>query len=139
MDKNYHELIPNRIYIGGANAAVDAVKAQGIDVVYDLRAEATEEEANSKRIHAPIVDDAENQDQSVQAAIAKVKEAFDEGKKIYFHCAGGRNRTGTVAIGLLLELGVAMSIEEAELMVQEIRSEISVRPEMKETLKRLYK
>ena len=83
MNKNYHELIPNRIYIGGADAAVDAVKAQGIDVVYDLRAEAKEEEATSKRIHAPIVDDTENQDQSVQAAIGKVKEAFDEGKKIY--------------------------------------------------------
>ena len=33
-------MLSNFNYIGGADAAVDAVKAQGIDVVYDLRAEA---------------------------------------------------------------------------------------------------
>ncbi len=50
----------------------------------------------------------------MQAAIQEVKEAVNSGKTVYFHCAGGRNRTGTVATGVLLELGLATTVEEAE-------------------------
>lgn len=136
--KNYHELIKDRIYIGGADDLHDVMKNEKVDVAYDLRAEATNEELPYNRVHSPIVDNADQQDVSVKSAIDSVVHAYNEGKNVYFHCQGGSNRTGTVAIGTLLALGQAKSIEEAEEMAKTARPKINVKPEMKETLKRMY-
>lgn len=57
---------------------------------------------------------------------------------MYFHCAGGSNRTGTVAVVTLLTLGKGKSIEEAEEMAKSARPKIKVKPEMKEALKRIF-
>ena len=59
--------------------------------------------------------------------------------KSVFHCSGGRNRTGTVATGLLLELGHASNVEDAEQQVKAIRSIIAIKPELKQVLRNLYK
>lgn len=83
-------------------------KKHGITEVFDLRAGGEEPEgfpAGTKRHAYPIVEGVEGQDESVRKAIAAVKEAFEQDKKVFFHCSGGRNRTGTVATGLLLALG----------------------------------
>ncbi|USK31777.1 dual specificity protein phosphatase family protein [Bacillus sp. F19] len=136
--KNYHELIKNRIYIGGADDAQDMMNNEKADIVFDLRAEAKNHNPEYNRIHSPIVDDAGEQDESVKEAIEQVVSAYKEGKKIYFHCQGGSNRTGTVAIGTLLELEQAKTIEEAENIAKTARPKINVKPEMQETLKRLY-
>ncbi|MDI6530601.1 MULTISPECIES: protein-tyrosine phosphatase family protein [Bacillus] len=138
---NYHELVKGKVYIGGVDAIQDAVKKHGITEVFDLRAGGEEPEGfpvGTKRHAYPIVEGVEGQDESVRNAIATVKEAVEQDKKVFFHCSGGRNRTGTVATGLLLELGHASSIEEAELKAKEIRSIINIKPEMKKVLKRLY-
>jgi protein-tyrosine phosphatase len=137
-EKNYQALIKDAIFIGGADDAMAAYKNEHIDVVFDLRAENNEETKEYNRLHSPIVDDAEAQDESVKKAIEAVVKAYKEGKKVYFHCSGGRNRTGTVAIGTLLALGEAKTIEEAEQKAKAIRAQIDVKPEMKETLKRLF-
>ena len=134
----YQELIPKRIYIGGADAIPELLKKEKIDVVYDLRAENTDGDYDYNRKHQPIVDNAENQDESVQQAIDEVINAYESGKNVYFHCSGGKNRTGTVAIGTLLKLGEANSIEEAEAKAKGIRSVINVNPEMKAALGRLF-
>ncbi|ESU32095.1 hypothetical protein G3A_13240 [Bacillus sp. 17376] len=134
----YQELIPKRIYIGGADAIPELLKKEKIDVVYDLRAENAEEHYDYNRKHQPIVDNAENQDESVKQAIDEVIDAYESGKNVYFHCSGGKNRTGTVAIGTLLKLGEANSIEEAEAKAKGIRSVINVNPEMKAALGRLF-
>ena len=89
-------------------------------------------------IHSPIVDDAEHQDESIKKAINYVVKEYNEGKKVYFHCGGGSNRTGTVAIGTLLTLGKAKSIDEAEKMAKSARPKINVKPEMKAALKRIF-
>lgn len=136
--KNYHELLEDRIFIGGADDADDVMKNQKVDIIFDLRAEAPKEETNYHRVHSPIVDDADYQDDSVKKSIESVVNAYNEGKNVYFHCQGGSNRTGTVAIGTLLSLGKANSIEEAEQMAKEARPKINVKPEMKETLKRIF-
>ncbi|MGP1909867.1 protein-tyrosine phosphatase family protein [Metabacillus sp. JX24] len=136
--KNYHELIKNRIYIGGAADAPAAAENEQTDIVFDLRSESDHPAAGFHRIHSPITDNQEQQDESVKSSIDQVVNAFHEGKKIYFHCGGGSNRTGTVAIGTLLSLNMASSIEEAERRAKEVRPKIQVKPEMKETLKRLY-
>lgn len=132
MNTNYQALIPKRIFIGGVADIEEMMNNEQVDVIYDLRAESPIEESPYNRVHSPIVDDADYQDESVKNAINRVVKNFKEGKKVYFHCSGGRNRTGTVAIGVLLEL------KEAEQKAKSIRNQIKVKPEMKEVLKRLY-
>lgn len=137
--KNYHELLKDRIYIGGADDIHDVMENEKVDIAYDLRAEAPKEESTyNNHVHSPIVDDAEKQDESVKKSIDHVVNSYNEGKKVYFHCQGGSNRTGTVAIGTLLALGQAKTIEEAEEMAKTARPKINVKPEMKEALKRIY-
>ncbi|MDF2086616.1 protein-tyrosine phosphatase family protein [Bacillus pseudomycoides] len=138
---NYHELIKGKVYIGGVDAIQEAVKKSGITEVFDLRVGGEKPEgfpAETNRHAYPIVEGIEGQDESVKNAIGAVKEAVEQGKIVYFHCSGGRNRTGTVATGLLLELGHASNVEDAEQKAKEIRSIINIKPEMKEVLKRLY-
>ena len=136
--KNYQELVKDRIYIGGADDVENMMGNEKVDVIFDLRAEAPTEESKYNRIHSPIVDDADSQDESVRKSIDHVINTYNEGKNVYFHCQGGSNRTGTVAIGTLLALGKASTIEEAEEMAKTVRPKINVKPEMKEALKRIY-
>lgn len=139
MSEAYQQLVKDRIFIGGAADAKTAVENEGIDVVFDLRAEAGDSDESYIRIHAPIVDDSkEHQDESIQEAVGGVVTAYEEGKKVFFHCAGGSNRTGTVAIGTLLALGKAETVEEAEQMATNVRPIISVKPELKESLHRIF-
>ncbi|WP_394237437.1 dual specificity protein phosphatase family protein [Niallia oryzisoli] len=136
--KNYQELVKDRIYIGGADDVEEMMGNEKVDIIFDLRAEAPTEESKYNRVHSPIVDDAERQDKSVKKSIEHVVNSYNEGKKVYFHCQGGSNRTGTVAIGTLLAIGEAGTIEEAENMAKTARPKINVKPEMKEALKRIY-
>ncbi|EEL43667.1 protein phosphatase [Bacillus thuringiensis] len=138
---NYHELVKGKVYIGGVDAIQDAVKKHGVTEVFDLRSGGQEPEGfpvEAKRHAYPIVEGVEGEDESVKNAIGAVKEAVERGEKVFFHCSGGRNRTGTVATGLLVELGHASNVEEAEQKAKEIRSIINIKPEMKQVLKRLY-
>jgi protein-tyrosine phosphatase len=134
--KNYNELIQDRVFIGGADDVKDVLKNENVDVILDLRAEV--QETDYDRVHSPIFDDGEHQDESIQKSIKHVVSAYNEGKKVYFHCGGGSGRTGTIAVGTLLSLGIAKTIEEAEAMAKEARSKIKVKPEMKDSLKRLF-
>ncbi|KAA9022870.1 protein-tyrosine phosphatase family protein [Niallia endozanthoxylica] len=136
--KNYQELVKDRIYIGGADDVEDMMGNEKVDVIFDLRAEAPTEESTYNRVHSPIVDDSHHQDESIKNSIDHVVNAYNEGKNIYFHCQGGSNRTGTVAIGTLLALGKASTIEEAEEMAKTARPKINVKSEMKQALKRIY-
>ncbi|MBF7155408.1 protein-tyrosine phosphatase family protein [Bacillus zanthoxyli] len=139
---NYHELVKGKVYIGGVDAIQEAVKNHGITEVFDLRAGGEEPEGfptETTRHAYPIVEAVAGQDESVKTAIAAVKEAVEQDKKVFFHCSGGRNRTGTVATGLLVELGIAENIEEAEQKAKEVRSIINIKPELREVLGNLYK
>lgn len=139
MDKAYQELVKDRIYIGGAADAQKAFDTEQIDVVVDLRSEAVDGDYGYHRIHSPIMNESDQQqDESVKKAIDQVVDAYNDGKKIYFHCAGGSNRAGTVAIGTLLALGKADSIQEAEAQAKSIRPLISVNPQLKESLQRIF-
>lgn len=136
--KNYHELIKDRIYIGGADDVKDLLENEKVDVIFDLRAEAPNDDVAYNRVHSPIVDDAADQEESIKKSVDHVLKAYNEGKNIYFHCQGGSNRTGTVAIGTLLALEKASTIEEAEGIANTARPKINVKPEMKDSLKRIY-
>jgi thioredoxin reductase (NADPH) len=136
--KNYNELIKDRIYFGGADDVKDMMENEKADVIFDLRAESHENKSGYDRFHSPIVDDAEQQDESIKRSIEYVVNAYNEGKKVYFHCGGGSNRAGTVAVGTLLTLGKANTIDEAEQMAKSIRQKVKVKPEMKEALHRIF-
>jgi len=137
-NKKYEELIPNRIFIGGIDAIEDLLLNENIDIIYDLRAEVVGPLSSDISVHQPIVDEAEHQDESIKAAVKEVINSYNAGKNVYFHCNTGRGRAGTIATAALLELGLAQSVDQAEIKAQEIRPQISVRPQFKEALKRIY-
>lgn len=138
-EKKYEELIPGRIFIGGADAIEGLLDNEKIDVIYDLRAELKDGLPSEISIHQPIVDEKEHQDDSIKAAVDAVLNSFHEGKNVYFHCNTGRGRAGTIAAATLLELGLADSVDDAEEKAKAIRPQISVRPQFKEALERIYK
>jgi len=136
---DYNELIKDRIFIGGADDLEDVLAKEVIDLVVDLRSEIKPKNNHKyQTIHQPVLDDTENQDESVKKAVDHITNAYHEGKNVFFHCAAGRNRTGTVAIGTLLELDLAKDVDEAEKKAKSIRSKIEIKPEMKETIQNMY-
>jgi len=137
-NKNYDELIPNRIFIGGIDAIDDLLAKEDIDIIFDLRAEVKGPLSSDKSVHLPIVDDVEQQDMSILAAVKEVTNAYKAGKNVYFHCNTGRGRAGTIATATLLELGLADSVDEAEQKAKEIKSTINVKPQFKDALKRIF-
>jgi len=136
--KNYQELIKDRIYMSGVDDVPDVLENDKPDIIFDLRAEGPESKNDYNIVHSPIVDDGEHQDGSIKKSIEHVVNAYNEGKKVYFHCGGGSGRTGTVAVGTLLALGKAKTIEEAEEMAKAARPKINVKPQMKEALNRIF-
>jgi protein-tyrosine phosphatase len=136
--KNYNELIKDRIYFGGADDVKDMMENEKADVIFDLRAESHENKSGYDCIHSPIVDDSEHQDESIKRSIEHVVNAYNGGQKIYFHCGGGSNRAGTVAVGTLLSLGTAKTIDEAEGLAMAARPKVNVKPQMKDALKRIF-
>ncbi|OME78745.1 protein tyrosine phosphatase [Paenibacillus sp. FSL A5-0031] len=142
MNKAYHELIPGRIYMGGAEDVQSMVDHEGVEVVIDLREEAAQCAAAGeglKWIKVPLGDEAnEPQEELLHTAIKAVVGAYKEGKKVAFHCGGGKGRTGTVAYGTLLELGLANTIEDAEQKAQSIRSILNIKPAQRKSLEGLY-
>lgn len=93
-----------------------------------------------KRTLIPLVNNSTEpgQEAVISQAIKQVTEAYHEGKKVAIHCAAGLARTGTVAIGTLLELGLAVSVEEAESTVKRIRPAVEISPAQHEALQHLY-
>ncbi|MEX1031094.1 MAG: dual specificity protein phosphatase family protein [Paenibacillaceae bacterium] len=127
----------------GAASDVEAmVKNEGIEVVVDLRGEATEcayPEAQVEWIQIQLGDNAEQpQTEGFKQAIQAVTDAYRDNKKVAFHCAGGRGRTGAVAAGVLIQLGLAASIDEAEAKSKSIREIINIKPAQREALNKIY-
>lgn len=143
MSRNYHTLVEDKIFFGGAKDVEDMVKNEGVEVVVDLREEATGcafPDADVTWIKIPLGDHATEPEADLfQAAIQEVVTAYRAGKKVAFHCGGGKGRTGTVAVGTLRELGLAVTLEEAEEKAKAIRPVIAVKPNQWEALRVIYK
>lgn len=142
MTKPYHELIAGRIYFGGAQDIQQMADEEGIAVVVDLRAESTGCAASQPEllwVQIPLGDNAEQpEDELFRDAIGAVVEAYQQGKKVAFHCGGGKGRTGTVAAGVLLELGVCKTLPEAAALAKTIRPVINIKPDQYLSLRHLY-
>lgn len=145
MEKNYDVLVKDNIFFGGVADAKDAVKQEGVDLVVDVRVNGlTKEEqveAGFEYLHRPIADEDDVQvvAESIKAGVMDVVAAFEDGKKVYFHCGGGGGRAGVMATATLIELGLADSVEEAEEKVKQARPKVNIRPKMKLALEELYK
>lgn len=141
-EKKYHALIADKVFMGGAADVEAMVLNEGIEVVVDLREEATECAYPTdlvKWVKVPLDDDTkEHEAELFKQAIDEVVGAYNAGKKVAFHCGGGKGRTGTVAVGILLELGLANTFEDAEIKAKSIRSIINIKPMQKELLKGIY-
>jgi protein-tyrosine phosphatase len=141
-EKPYQALIENSIYLGGAADVERMVKEAGCEVIVDLRGEATEcayPSADVEWIRINIGDDSNDHlEERFAEAVASIVKAYEQGRKVGVHCNGGKGRTGAVAIGTLLALGKASSLEEAERMVKTVRPVIQVKPHQKDALVKLY-
>jgi protein-tyrosine phosphatase len=142
LDKTYQALIANRIYFGGAKDVPVMVENDKIQVVVDLREESQACESSDpsvKWIKIPLGDNATEPEYILFAqAIQAVVSAYHQKQKVAFHCGGGKGRTGTVAVGVLLELGICKTIDDAEAMAKSIRPVISVKPDQRASLVKLY-
>ncbi|MFX3634796.1 MAG: dual specificity protein phosphatase family protein [Candidatus Pristimantibacillus sp.] len=107
MNKEYHALITDRIFMGAAKDVQSMVDDEGVTVVVDLREEAENCAASGEGlewIKVPLGDDADLlQEGLLRNAIQAVVDAYNAGNKVAFHCGGGKGRTGTVAYGTLIE------------------------------------
>ncbi|TYP72383.1 protein-tyrosine phosphatase family protein [Paenibacillus methanolicus] len=142
MEKNYQRLVDDKIYFGGAADVEAMFHNEGIEVVVDLRGEATEcayPNGNLKWVQVPLGDQAEvPQEQLFKEAINHVVEAYKRGQRVGFHCGGGSGRTGAVAVGTLIELGLSQTIAEAESLAKSIRPKVNIKLSQREALEKLY-
>lgn len=132
----YHELIKNKVYIGGVDAIETADENENIDVFFDLRA-SIDELAHQKSIHTPLLDDAEIE--TLQQTLQQVNEAIDNNQKVYFHCNTGRGRTGALATLLLYELNPELTMADAEALAITAREDIKLRENFKAALLEIEK
>ncbi|WP_339255626.1 dual specificity protein phosphatase family protein [Paenibacillus sp. FSL R5-0713] len=141
-EKKYHALIAEKVFMGGAADVEAMVLNEGIEVVVDLREEATEcayPTDHVKWVKIPLDDDTkEHEAELFKQAIDEVVGAYNAGKKVAFHCGGGKGRTGTVAAGILLKLGLANTFEDAEIKAKSIRSIINIKPVQKDLLNKIF-
>jgi len=142
-EKSYQSLHENRIFIGGAADVESMVNEEKCDVIIDLRAEATEcayPEANVSWIKVRLQDNSQEpgQEQVIQQAIEEVVNAYQNGHKVGLHCAAGKGRTGTIATGVLLKLGLFSSVDKAEQEAKSIREIIQLNSAQKEALNQLF-
>lgn len=142
MEKQYHALIEDRIYFGGALDVQQMVDEEKIDVIVDLREESVGCVAHQPHLtwtQIPLGDHATGPESGLfKNAIDAVVSAYREGRRVAFHCGGGRGRTGTVAAGVLLELGLCSTLEEAEARAKSIRPVLSIKPIQRLALQQIY-
>ena len=142
MAKAYHALIDGAVFMGAATDVQDAVDREAIDLVVDLRSESTgcvASRSGLRWVQIPLGDNSPTAESELyQQAIDTVVAAFQAGEKVIFHCAMGQGRTGTVAAGILLELGHATDVDDAAKKAKLIRSVISLQPVQKRALEQLY-
>lgn len=143
MDRvKFNTLIPDRIFIGSETDAQDMVDIAQCDTIIDLRQEASGpsfSSDNSVWKHIGLKDHITGQEELVKEAIQLVTELYHQGHRIGIHCASGVCRTATIAIGVLIELGICKKMKEALEFVEMSRTQTALHPSLKKTLQNLYK
>jgi protein-tyrosine phosphatase len=142
VNGNYHALVEDRIFFGGAKDVEAMIKNEQVEIIVDLRAEATQSaypSVHTQWIQIPLGDDSPLvTEQLFKKAIEEVVGAYHAGKKVGFHCGAGSGRAGTVAAGTLIALGLASTVSEAEDKAKQIRPIVNMGYAQKEALFKLY-
>lgn len=142
MSENYHALIKDRIFMCGADDVQSVVNNENVKIVVDLREEANHcaaEGEELKWINIPLVDDPSVTGENLlRDAISAVTNAYNQGEKVVFHCGGGKGRTGMVAYGTLMALGLAQSLDDAEEQAKNIRPVLNIKTTQRLSLEKLY-
>ncbi|MFJ5792598.1 dual specificity protein phosphatase family protein [Lysinibacillus sp. NPDC093197] len=142
MEKNYDVLVKDRLFFGGAQDADAAYVNEQVDVVIDVRVNGLtaqeQQAAHYNYNHMPIADEEAEVAQSIEKVAKKIVSAYESGQKVYFHCGSGGGRAGVAATAVLMELGLAKSLQSAESAVKKARSQVTIRPNMATALKKLY-
>lgn len=139
--KSYQALVDNKIFIGGEQDVQSFIEEEKCEVIVDLRAESPDAKLDKEgvvRIHIPLVDKEEGQEKFLKQAIDTIVKEAEAGKKVAFHCAAGRSRAGSVAIGTLLALGLSDSVDDAEARIQAIRPEVVVHEKLKKSVAEIF-
>ncbi len=143
MEKNYDVLVKDQIFFGGAKDAEAAFEQEAVDIVIDVRVQgltSEEQEAISYSYkHMPIADEDIAVASSIQHVAKEIASSYEAGQKVYVHCGSGGGRAGVAATAVLIELGLANSLEEAEEAVKKARPQVTIRPKMEDALQQLYK
>lgn len=143
MEKNYDVLVKDRLFFGGAKDADVAFEQEAVDIVIDVRVNSLSNEeqevASYAYKHMPISDEDIEVAPSIQKVAKEIVAAYENGQKVYFHCGSGGGRAGVAATAVLMELGKANSLEEAEEAVKNARPQVTIRPKMADALQKLYK
>lgn len=115
MEKNYDVLIKDRLFFGGAKDADLAFKQETVDIVIDVRVNglSNEEQEAASYVykHMPIADEDIEVAPSIHKVAKEIVSAYENGQKVYFHCGSGGGRAGVAATAVLMELGMANSLE----------------------------
>jgi protein-tyrosine phosphatase len=139
---NYHALVKDRIFFGGARDVEAMIKNEKVDVIIDLRVEATQSAYPTdytEWIQIPLGDNSPIvTEQLFKKAIEEVVGAYKAGKKVGFHCGAGSGRAGTVAAGTLIALGLASTVSEAEEIAKSIRPIVEMGYAQKAALFKIY-
>lgn len=143
MEKNYDVLVKDRLYFGGAKDAPVAFGNEAVDLVIDVRVngltDAEQATVAYPYKHLPIADEDLQVAHSIEQVAKEIATAYHEGKKVYFHCGSGSGRAGVAATAVLMELGLAKTLEEAEAAVKQARPQVTIRSAMETALQKLYK
>ncbi len=82
MSKDYQALL-NGIFVCGLPGLASVLENEDVQVIVDLRAEATE--SDTKGIIIPLIDGEPNQTHLLKQAIDHVVRAYQDGKQVVLH------------------------------------------------------
>lgn len=137
MERNFDEVLQQRIFVGSAADAQVAVSEGLVTKVYDVRINGRQEEVPYRYAHSPIEED--NEAHTIKLGAEKIASDYASGESIYIHCGSGTGRAAVMAAAALIETGQAASIDEAIDIVRSKRPGANFKPNMIEALYALYK
>ena len=137
MERNFDEIIANRLYVGSANSAQQAVDEKLVASVFDVRVNGRQEPVNYSYTHRPIEE--QHEAETIKRGAEQIAKQLATGESIYIHCGSGTGRAAVMAAATLMELGQCSSIDEAIQVIQSKRTGANFKPNMMEALYALYK
>lgn len=137
---SYKELIQGKVWIGGLGDTISLIEKEGCHVIVDLRSEKvlTGKEHPLHYVRIPLEACGEQQQTVIQETVDWICELAEGGYRIGIHCSEERSRTSCIAIGTLIRLGSAGTVQEAQTMLQMLWPDVRLHPQLLAALHDLY-